>query len=367
MDDTFWRDDSTQAFYNTRDASAYGLAAAQEAAELAALPLTRGLVLFRTSGSEGRPKWIGLTSEALLASARAVNAFLSVTAADRWLRVLPRFHVGGFGVEARAWVASASCAVVKDKWSPETFHAVCEAEAITLTTLVPTQVFDVVERGLAAPCALRAIVVGGGELRPALWRQARALGWPVLASYGLTEAASQVATQPPDEPDSTRLILLPHWEARVAEEDGTLRLRGPARATCRLWRDAGGHWQREDFPEWLATADRVALEKDGGHTWLRFLGRRDRTVKRLGELVDLTLVERALADAALALGCFGRARLRNEPDPRAGTRLVIECLDAVSGAALLERANAALPTYARASEFRVVADLGLSPLGKPML
>ncbi len=66
--------------------------------------------------------------------------------------------------------------------------------AVTLTSLVPTQVHDLVQCALACPPSLRAVVVGGAELDPVLGERARELGWPVLQSYGMTEAASQVAT-----------------------------------------------------------------------------------------------------------------------------------------------------------------------------
>lgn len=363
----WWESHETTAFYNPADDSPLGHAAAVEAKELAALPLASGLVLFRTSGSEGAPKWIGLTRGALMASARGVNAFLQVTEADRWLRVLPRFHVGGFGVEARAWVAHGlPCSTLLGKWSAETFWTVCVEQRITLTTLVPTQVYDIVQLGKRAPETLRAVIVGGGELRPSLWAQARKLGWPVRTSYGLTEAASMVAAQGEDEPDCSRLTVLPHWQAR-AEADGTLRLRGPAQATCWLQRGRDHQWHRTDFPGWLSTADRVALREKGTGTELQFLGRQDRVVKRLGELVDLTLVEQALADAAVVLGCFGAVRLRIEPDARAGVRFVLEGLPMVPLPALRERVNASLPPFARLEEIRVTDDLRVSPLGKPML
>ena len=71
---------------------------------------------------------------------------------------------------------------------------------VTHTSLVPTQVHDLVKADLRAPETLKAIVVGGGHLDAATGRLARTLGWPVLASYGMTEAASQIATQTLERP-----------------------------------------------------------------------------------------------------------------------------------------------------------------------
>jgi O-succinylbenzoic acid--CoA ligase len=359
--DAFWESRDPVVFANPRDPAlpAEAMASLAAGAEAAG---EAGLIHFLTSGSSGHPKGVGFTRDALLASARAVNAFFGVTAADVWLRVLPRFHVGGFGVEARAWAAGARCENRDGPWDPPAFVSLCAAERITLVSLVPTQVFDLVRHGLAAPPSVRAVLVGGGELRPALAARARALGWPVRAGYGLTEAASTVAVQAEDQPDCTLLTVLPHWQASV-DAEGWLELRGPAlpRGLAEWEAAAGGYrWRRLAPP--LRPADRVRLD---GST-LVFQGRADRVVKRLGELVDLAQLERALADAALAAGVLGRVRLRGEPDARTGHRLVLECLDAAEGAAVTARFNPGQPPYARLEEVRVVANLRLSPLGKPL-
>jgi O-succinylbenzoic acid--CoA ligase len=357
-EDSFWTDDAAVVCLPKGDARAEVDAPAGGEA--------RGLVWFRTSGSEANPKWVGLSRRALLVSARSVNEFLGATANDVWMRVLPRHHVGGFGVEARAWAAGARLVCDEAKWQPARFLETCVRERVTLTSLVPAQVFDLVEAGLRAPPLLRAAVVGGGELRPLLWRRGRALGWPLLTSYGLTEAGSQVATLRPDEVDPARLTLLPHWAAAVTT-DGCLELKGEALATCSLRRDGARGWRREAIGDRLVTADRVSLEAGTHGRWLRFLGRRDRTVKILGELTDLHAVEGAVADAAIEEAVFGRVRLEVAPDERAGHRLVLECLDADEGERVRAAANRRLPRWAPLAEIRVVRDLRLSELGKPVL
>ncbi len=320
-----------------------------------------GLVLFRTSGSEGRPKWVGLSRGALQASAEAVNGFLAVEKSSVWARFLPRHHVGGFGVEARAFFAGCTCVSSDEKWNADRFAAACAASAVTHTSLVPTQVFDLVEAKILAPSSLRAVVVGGGALAPALASAARALGWPVLASYGLTEAASQVATQSPHAADGQELEILPHWHVET-DADRRAVLAGPALATCHIAK-VDESWQRIDFHGRFVTADRVEIR----NRRLRFLGRADSVIKVLGELVDLASLRRRIDDAAVAASCFGRVRLTPEPDGRRGTRLVLECLAEPEGAAVAAAVNAAQPPFARLVEVRVTDDLRLSPLGKPML
>ncbi|HEU5163432.1 MAG TPA: AMP-binding protein, partial [Thermoanaerobaculia bacterium] len=159
------------------------------------LPPLAAHVWVTTSGSSGALKLVALSKKAILASAAAANRHLEARRRDVWLSPLPDFHVGGIGIRARA--ALTTSAVVKlDRWSVQAFADLAEEEDVTLTALVPAQVADLVATGAQAPRALRAIVVGGGALEPRLYRDARKLGWPLLPSYGLTEACSQVATAP---------------------------------------------------------------------------------------------------------------------------------------------------------------------------
>ena len=44
------------------------------------------------------------------------------------------------------------------------------------------------------------MLLGGGPVPPGLAEEAVEAGWPVLPTYGQTEAASQVATCPPETP-----------------------------------------------------------------------------------------------------------------------------------------------------------------------
>jgi len=280
-----------------------------------------GHVVFQTSGSSGNPKWIALSKEALLLSAAAVNRHLQVNEDSRWGLALPLHHVGGFGVVARAFEAACSWLRFPSRWEPSAFAGWLADKRVTHTSLVPTQVHDLVVAGLSAPGSLQAMVVGGGRLELATGAAARKLGWPVLASYGMTEAASQIATQSLESLDrmyeSAPLPLLPIWEAQV-DESMHLQIAGPALFTGSVTHGAAG-WEFLPRPEdWHVTSDLATL--DG--RMITPLGRADSLVKVLGELVDPNEIERRLGQAAggrLRPGSFAVAAL---PDARMGQRLV---------------------------------------------
>ena len=102
---------------------------------------------------------------------------------------LPDFHVGGMGILARCHEAFLQGGSGwRGKWDPVRYHELALAEGSTLSSLVPTQLFDLVEHGLRAPEPLRAVIIGGGRLDDQLYEQALQLGWPLMESYGMTEA-----------------------------------------------------------------------------------------------------------------------------------------------------------------------------------
>lgn len=334
--------------------------------ELPAVPELDGHVLFQTSGSSGTPKWIALSKDALLISAACVNRHLRVTEDSRWGLALPLHHVGGFGVAVRAYEAACRMETYEGRWNAEAFRDFLERDGITHTSLVPTQVHDLVDAGLRAPAALRAIVVGGGRLDVPLGNAARDLGWPVLASYGMTEACSQIATQALEVLDSSYtdhpMPLLDIWDARVAE-DGRLEISGPALFTGMLRHD-GVRWvytRREG--DWHTTSDRVLLEDRA----LSPQGRADTLVKVLGELVDPESIEReiiAISGGKIIAGSFLIAAV---PDERAGARLVPvaeKSVDHEAFSAALERYAEQAPGFRRLQAPVFVQLIPKSPLGK---
>jgi O-succinylbenzoic acid--CoA ligase len=239
-----------------------------------------GHLFFKTSGSSGSEKWIALSREALEWSAKSVIEALGIGSDDVLGLALPTIHVGGYGVVVRAEISGARLARFEEKWDADRFALWCECEKVTVSSLVPTQVHDLVQTGRYGPKDLRVIVVGGGALDENLKEQARQQGWPVVPSYGMTETSSQVAT-------GDGLPLLPGWEAKLV--DGRLALRGGGLLTAIIVKKGDSFYAEDPKVDgWYLTSDRVELRNSG----LTFLGRADRVVKVLGELVDLEEIER---------------------------------------------------------------------------
>jgi len=326
------------------------------------------LVYFKTSGSSGAPKWIGLSRDALRVSADAVNRHLGVGPSSVWALALPLEHVGGFGVVIRVLQAGCGLERFDKKWNVPEFAAWLASVQATHLSLVPTQVHDLVAAGLSAPSSLRAVVVGGGCLSPADGRAARELGWPVLASYGMTEAGSQIATQGLELLDSPYspepLGLLPCWEAR-SSESGRIEIRGEALFRGWLKQEASGWRFEEREGDWFVTSDSGSVEG----CEIRIAGRADALVKILGELVDPAAVQAEIV--AASAGAIGERELAvvAVADARAGKRLVLVHENSVPAATIksaLLSYHAQCPGFRRISAVVAVHGIPRSPLGKPL-
>ena len=296
-----------------------------------------------TSGTGGRLKLVALSRDALEASARAINRHLSANAQDVWINPLPLFHVGGLGMMVRAQLAGARHVTFKNPWNAEDFTCAVGTAGATLSALVPAQVHDLVRARCRAPSGLRAVVVGGGALAETLHDQAATLGWPLLPSYGLTEAASQVATARSGEHHAAWLPLLEHLEARLDAHDA-LELRGASLLTGWMIFDADGSCRWEDPRQggWYCTSDRVELR---GRE-LRVLGRVDDLVKIRGELVDVAALERALQARVTS----GAVMLRAVPDERNGATLQVMAESEAAAREVRQAQDEVFPPYARPEE-----------------
>jgi O-succinylbenzoic acid--CoA ligase len=351
-----WDDPSTQSLFNPR-LPAGDLQRLQRLVSRAS-PLA-GHVWLATSGATGRLKPVALAKEALLASATAVNSHLEAGPEDVWLNPLPEFHVGGLGIHARAHLSGARV-VTLDTWEPDAYHRATVTAGATLSSLVPTQVFDLVRAGLRAADTLRAAIVGGGALARELYARARALGWPLLPSYGATECGSQAATAGLDSLASGDPVLrsLSHLNLR-AGADHRLEIRGASLftgyATERGLEDPkrDGWWRTDD----LGTVAQGVVT---------ILGRAGDVIKVLGETVSLAALDQTLQATRLELGLAGDAALYAVPDERRGAalRLAYSGVDSHAAARLAEAFNQRVAPYERVTELVAVKRIPRTALGK---
>lgn len=242
-----------------------------------------------TTRNENQLKCVALSKHAVLTSAAAVNRHLFSTAADIWINPLPLFHVGGLGILARGYLSGAKAVNFEGKWCPDQFYRLLIEHKATLTALVPTQLYDLVVKSLHAPPSLRAVIIGGDRLDEALYQRAIALGWKILPSYGLSEAASQVATAGYAS-GSTSLEILDHITTRI-EGSGHIALQGDSLLTAYAYIGEDSCTLMNPKQEgWLVTEDKGSMH---GNT-LSVHGRNQDFIKIGGESVQLARLNNLL-------------------------------------------------------------------------
>lgn len=160
------------------------------------------LTILWTSGSSGAARAVPLSMANHVASTRAIAERLNLTEQDRWLLCLPLDHIGGLAILVRAMITGASI-VVHEAFDPGSIRSDLARQPITLASMVPTMLARLVHQDDARPwqSKLRALLVGGAPATGQLLNQARAAGLPVVPTWGMTEACSQLATLDPAEAD----------------------------------------------------------------------------------------------------------------------------------------------------------------------
>jgi acyl-[acyl-carrier-protein]-phospholipid O-acyltransferase/long-chain-fatty-acid--[acyl-carrier-protein] ligase len=304
-------------------------------------PEKPAVILF-TSGTEGVPKGVVLTSTNLVANARQIFAHAAgmLSAADTVMNPLPMFH--SFGLTAATLMPLLNGMKVVLYPSPLHYKEVPKLIAATkCTVLFGTDTFLQGYARVAAPADLASIryAIAGAErvkdATRAMWNKTGAL---ILEGYGATECSPVIACNVPDaNRPGTVGRLLPGQEVRLEPVEGIARggrlyVRGPNVMAGYLLSDRPGVLVPPQ-EGWHDTGDIVSIE-DG---FVTITGRAKRFAKIGGEMVSLASVE------SMASGLWPEANhvCVSLPDSKKGETLVL----------LTDQAGAdreALSTYARA-------------------
>jgi O-succinylbenzoic acid--CoA ligase len=209
---------------------------------------------------------------------------------------LPLAHIGGLSVVTRCLIARRpvclSGAPLPGESSEERLARAILSGRPRLLSLVPTQLSALLQLQprFELPACVRVILTGGAAAPPSLLGACAERGWPVLTSYGMTEACSQIATERPGGAASPQRGCgwpLPGVELRLTES-GAIQVRGPNLLSGYLL----GSEAPFDAEGWFTTGDLGRFDTTGQ---LHVLGRVDQMIISGGENVAPAEVEAALA------------------------------------------------------------------------
>jgi amino acid adenylation domain-containing protein len=257
-----------------------------------------------TSGTTSRPKTVPLTHASVCLSAYNVGAALALGPRDRLLNVLPLFHGHGLISGVLAALAAGSSVVCTPGFDAAAFFGWLMEFRPTWYTAVPAIHRAVLSaaghnKHRAQRSSLRLIRSASSSLAPEILGQLEALfGVPVIDTYGMTEAATQIAANPlgrrkpgaVGQAAGPEIAILDGEGRRLsAGKRGEIALRGPtitrgydndAASTASVFRDG-----------WFRTGDLGYFDEDG---YLFIVGRIKDIIDRGGQKVAPAEVEQAL-------------------------------------------------------------------------
>lgn len=313
-------------------------------------------ILFSSGTTGGDLKGYAVSKKALFANAEAVNNHFSLTSKDVWGLSLPVYHIGGLSVLARAHLLKNEVLDLRN-WNPENWYE--KVQKVTITTIVPTQVYDIVKMGLKAPANLRYLIVGGDFLSSKLKDEAIKLGWPVIRTFGMSELCSQIAST--KLPASDDLEILPIHQVKTDGE--TLLVKSSSLFTLEF--TIGKTFKVKTAKE-LSTNDGFFITKDRveiKNNILVPLGRVSDDFKISGHLVNVNLLKDALANVLFQEGLVGTIELAIEEDERKGKKLTLLTLPGIMTSPLEGKLSKALHP-AKIDEVREVESFNRTDLGK---
>lgn len=329
--------------------------------------------IIHTSGTMGRPKGALLTFGNFWWSSVGSALNLGHHLDDCWLCCLPLFHVGGLSVAVKSVIYGISM-VLHEGFDAAAVNRSIDEDGVTIVSAVAVMLARMLEQrgGQPYPPTLRCVLLGGGPAPAPLLEACAARHIPVVQTYGLTEAASQVATLAPADalrklgsagkplmPTELRIVGAAEGRWAAAGEIGEIIVRGPTISPGYLNHpEATGRAVRDG---WLHTGDLGYLDADG---YLYVVDRRDDLIISGGENVYPAEVEAVL----LAHPDVAEAAVIGLPDaqwgqvPVAAVRLRVGT--SVSPHALREFCLTRLARYKTPTQIRIVSDLPHTAAGK---
>ncbi|QHS23101.1 o-succinylbenzoate--CoA ligase [Virgibacillus sp. MSP4-1] len=257
-----------------------------------------------TSGTTGFPKGVQLTYGNHYWSAASSALNLGLYENDRWLAMLPLFHVSGLSILVRSLLYGMPVHLHESFNLEEAFREITE-EGITIASVVTIMLEQMVDQlgHQTIPDTLRCFLLGGGPAPKPLLERCKSKDIPVFQSYGMTETASQIVTLSPQDalrklgsagkplfPAQLR-IQLEDGGSNRPHETGEIMVKGPMVTTGYYKRKEAN---RKSFDQnWLKTGDLGYLDEDG---YLYVVDRRKDLIISGGENVYPAEIESVLKE-----------------------------------------------------------------------
>jgi len=265
-------------------------------------------LVLHTSGTTSRPKIVPLSQRNVCASARNVRDTLALTAQDRGLNIMPLFHIHGLIAGVLAPLSAGGYVCCTPGFNALKFFAWMDEAKPTWYTAVPTMHQAILGRAannkeIIARYPLRFIRSSSSAMPTQVIRELEeTFHAPLLESYGMTEAAHQMASNPlppkARKPGTVGIAAGP--EVAVMDADGRLLAAGATGEVVIRGENVTTGYENnpkanaEGFTNgWFRTGDQGVMDDEG---YLTITGRLKEIINRGGEKISPREVDEVLMD-----------------------------------------------------------------------
>lgn len=221
-----------------------------------------------TSGSTGKPKAIKLKKAWMEYSARQTCSYFGLDNRSTALLCLPAAFIAGKMMLVRALTAGFNLILRPPEGNP--FQHL--SETVDFAAITPFQLHQSLETLKQHP-VVKTLIVGGGEISPALAAEIRHLDIDIYATYGMTETSSHIALKKVNQEEDFYTVI---GDTEIgADKRSCLTLTNPCL-----------------FEGTLVTNDIVKI-KDKNH--FHWLGRYDNIINSGGVKISPEEIEKKIA------------------------------------------------------------------------
>ncbi len=283
-------------------------------------------ILLFTSGTTGLPKGVKLSHQQVFATVSQVIRTHMLDQKDISYCFLPLFHINAQVVALLSTVISGGKLVVEEKFSASRFWNTVNQHQVTWVSAVPTVIGILIkgENTPQVPASLRFVRSASAPLPMLTGKRFESrFGVPIIESYGITEAASQVCVNPlPPGKRKVGSVGLPAGvhlkivadDGRQANtgETGEIAIQGESVIRHYAYGDEG----KDSFQDgWFYTGDLGYVDEDG---YVFITGRKKEMINRAGQKISPREVEDVISqhDEVKSVAVIGL------PDELYGERVV---------------------------------------------
>jgi len=268
-------------------------------------------LILHTSGTTSRPKMVPLLQRNLIASANHIATSLALSPKDRCLNIMPLFHIHGLLAAVTASLYASAQIVCTDGFDALKFFGLMAKHKPTWYTAVPTMHQAILSRAtrnqdIVDNIDLRFLRSSSASLPPQVFISlVKTFNAPVIESYGMTEAAHQMTSNPlpplPQKPGSVGIPAGPM--IKIADELDNNLIQGlgeivisGSNVTPGYLGDPAANEQnffKANGVRWFRTGDQGQIDEEG-YLWLT--GRLKEIINRGGEKISPREIDEILLD-----------------------------------------------------------------------